>query len=109
MGDLTSIAWQRAAEVGTPKRRRRAANPFGLTDRQAEAIALFARWGDANKVAEAMSLSRAHDANRLLDRAARRMRVENRMQAVLQWDRAVRESHRAIARGSNSVFALGAT
>ena len=102
-------AWLRAASVGTPKPTRRCqrrANPFGLTDRQCEAMSLYVRTGAVRQVAEQLGI-RIEVACVILRRARQRMGVDNNVQAALKWDRHVRQEHRFTSSRSNSVFALG--
>lgn len=64
----------------------RTRNPLGLTDRQAEAVALLVQHGGDKPVAAAMGITKTAAA-RLLVAAQRAAQVSTRVQLALAWDR----------------------
>ena len=62
----------------------RAQQPFGLTERQAEAVALLIKHGAEKVVAREMGIDRL-SANRLLRKAQETMGVRTRVHLVVKW------------------------
>ncbi len=62
----------------------RAGNPFGLTDRQVEAVRALVKHGNNKLVARALDIDLS-GANRLLAEAQRTMEVTNRVHLALKW------------------------
>ena len=69
----------------------RSRNPFGLTDRQAEAVQLLVDLGTDKLVSARMGLEKA-SATRLLLEAQRAVGAHSRVQLALAWDRAHRQA-----------------
>ena len=64
----------------------RKTNPFGLTDRKAEAVAALVRLGTDKEVAQALRID-PRAAATLLRQAQREMGAKSRVQMALMWDR----------------------
>ena len=64
----------------------RKTNPFGLTDRQAQAVAALVRLGTDKAVAQSLKID-PRAAATLLRHAQRDMGAKSRVQMALMWDR----------------------
>ena len=62
----------------------KAGNPFGLTDRQAEAVEALVKHGTDKGVAAELGNTK-HNASRLLLQAQRAAGVTNRVHLALKW------------------------
>jgi len=67
-----------------------ARNPFGLTHRRCQVMESFVRLGDTKQVARELGVTYSTVDEHLLEVVCR-MRVRNRVQAAVKWDRMVRE------------------
>lgn len=69
-----------------PRDLEKARNPFGLTDRQVEAVRALVKHGNDKGVASALG-NAPHNASRLLLAAQKAMGVQTRVHLALKWER----------------------
>lgn len=75
----------------------RSRQPFGLTDRQVEAVRALVKHGNDKGVASALG-NTTHNASRLLLAAQKAMGVQTRVHLALKWERELAREIRSMER-----------